>query len=220
MTGELLGLAALGAVLGLDGTSVGQFMVSRPIVAGLLAGYVVGDPLSGALIGSMLELYLLVSFPTGGARFPEGATATVVAVGVAAALEGSHALPLAVGFGLVWGHLAGASVSALRKVNSRLVPHGERVDARRVVSAHTGAIALDAARAGVVTVVGVLGGSEAVQGAAESWPLDAAGSRALLLVGGMVSIGILLNDLGGARKQGLLFAIGAAAGMAVAWGVT
>ena len=77
---SLLWISLLGGVLALDATSVGQFMVSRPLVCGLLAGWVLGDPATGLLVGALLELYLLVSFPSGGARFPEGATATVVAV--------------------------------------------------------------------------------------------------------------------------------------------
>ncbi|SVB44140.1 uncharacterized protein METZ01_LOCUS196994, partial [marine metagenome] len=39
-------------------------MVSRPLVVGVLAGLVVGQPVLGATIGAILELYLLVSFPT------------------------------------------------------------------------------------------------------------------------------------------------------------
>ena len=81
---DLLRLGLLGGVLGLDSTAVGQFMVSRPLVAGWLAGWVAGVPEFGITIGAVLEVFLLVSFPTGGARFPEGSTAAVVAVGVAA----------------------------------------------------------------------------------------------------------------------------------------
>jgi len=71
---EILQVTLLGGLLALDGTSVGQFMLSRPLVAGGLVGWVLGDPALGFTIGAVLELYLLVSFPTGGSRFPEGAT--------------------------------------------------------------------------------------------------------------------------------------------------
>ena len=80
---ELALIALVGGVLALDATSVGQFMLSRPLVAGALTGWMLGDPALGLLIGTVLELYLLVSFPSGGARFPEGTTATVVAVATA-----------------------------------------------------------------------------------------------------------------------------------------
>jgi mannose/fructose/N-acetylgalactosamine-specific phosphotransferase system component IIC len=48
-------LTLLGAVVALDATSFGQLMLSRPLVAGTLAGALVGLPLEGALVGAMLE---------------------------------------------------------------------------------------------------------------------------------------------------------------------
>ncbi|MED5200176.1 MAG: hypothetical protein VYB51_10255 [Gemmatimonadota bacterium] len=39
-----MSLAILGGLLALDATSVGQFMISRPLVAGTLAGWWLGDP--------------------------------------------------------------------------------------------------------------------------------------------------------------------------------
>ena len=53
---EILRLSVLGGLLGLDGTAVGQFMVSRPVVAGTLVGWVLGVPGLGLSIGAMLEL--------------------------------------------------------------------------------------------------------------------------------------------------------------------
>ena len=61
MTADLLPLVLLGGVLALDATSVGQFMFSRPLVAGALAGWVVGDAALGLSVGVVLELYLLGS---------------------------------------------------------------------------------------------------------------------------------------------------------------
>ena len=44
-------LALLGSWAALDGTSIGQIMVSRPIVSATLAGWLVGDPATGLLVG-------------------------------------------------------------------------------------------------------------------------------------------------------------------------
>ena len=53
---ELIPLALLGGVLGLDVVSFPQAMISRPIVAATLAGGLMGQAPSGMLIGAALEL--------------------------------------------------------------------------------------------------------------------------------------------------------------------
>lgn len=212
---DIVRLSVLGGLLGLDGTAVGQFMLSRPLVAGVLGGWMVGDPGLGATIGMILELYLLVSVPSGGARFPEAATATVVAVSCAAPFEGAGAVPLAVAVGLVWGQVGGASVDVQRHLNARLVPESgsEAVPAERVARAHALAILLDFLRAAAVTGVGIASGRLVVGVLAARWPLGRSASLGLLLVGGAVSAGILLNDLGGFRRRKVWFTAGLAIGL-------
>ncbi|MBW3533799.1 MAG: PTS sugar transporter subunit IIC [Gemmatimonadetes bacterium] len=216
---SLLPLSFVGGLLALDETSVGQFMVSRPLVVGLLAGWVVGDPMTGALVGAILEIYLLVSLPVGGARFPEGATATVVAVGSAAAGDLPGALALGVAVGLVWGHIGGLTISGLRTFSVRLAPDPGRtsVTPGRVVAGHLGAIVLDFLRGMLVTASGVLVGRLVVAALASSWPLAAGNTLGLLLVGGAVSVGALLRGFGGFRRRRDLFAAGLAAGALGAW---
>lgn len=212
---EIVQISLLGGLLGLDGTAVGQFMVSRPIVAGALVGWVLGEPVLGITIGVILELYLLVSFPTGGARFPEGSTATVVAVAAASGADGAGAVPLAIGVGLVWGQLGGATISGLRHLNSRLAPepgdasHGPN----RIVSAHLAAIVLDFARGVIVTGSGVAVGRVVLRGLSQSWPISEMASTGILLVGGAVSAGILLRDLGGFRRRRIIFVAGLTLGL-------
>ena len=207
---ELALLTLAGGVLALDGTSVGQFMVSRPLVAGAVAGWIVGDPGTGLLVGALLELYLLVSFPSGGARYPEGATATVVAVASASAVPASGALPLGIAVGLVCGQLGGFTVSALRRLNDRLVPEPDGPRPERLATAHVGAIALDGLRGALLTMLCVLGGRWAVGHAADAWPLQPSDTRGLILVGGAVSAGVLLRTLGGYRRIRMLFVVGMA----------
>jgi mannose/fructose/N-acetylgalactosamine-specific phosphotransferase system component IIC len=210
---DLLVLAVLGGLLALDGTSVGQFMLSRPLVASTLAGWIVGSPGEGFMVGALLEIYLLVSFPVGGSRFPEGGPAAVVAASVAAASDAPGALALGVGIGLMWGQLGGFTVTALRMVNARLAPDPARAraTARSVVGGHLAAVTLDFFRGFLVTIVGLLVG-DAVIAMAPLWPLTEANTRGLLLVGAAVSLGILLRSYGGIRRRGLLFAAGLSAG--------
>ena len=97
-----LSLALLGGLLALDGTSVGQFMVSRPLVAGTLAGWWLGDPVLGLEVGAILELFHLAGVPAGGAHVPESGPASVVAVAVAMSAGGPGGLALAVVAGLAF----------------------------------------------------------------------------------------------------------------------
>jgi mannose/fructose/N-acetylgalactosamine-specific phosphotransferase system component IIC len=209
---ELLQISLVGGVLALDGTSMGQFMISRPLVAGALAGWVVGDPL-GLLVGAVLELYLLVSFPSGGARFPEGATATVVAVAVASATDSQGAIPLGVATGLIWGQVGGVTISWLRRANGRFVPQPDTEHPDHVISAHLGAVTLDFVRGTLVTLAGVAVGRWSVQFVADAWPIAPADGAGLMLVGGAVSAGIFLRDLGGFRRRKVLLVMGMALGL-------
>jgi mannose/fructose/N-acetylgalactosamine-specific phosphotransferase system component IIC len=52
----LLSFALLGAVLGTDVVSFPQAMVSRPIVAATLAGWIGGSVTDGLLAGVVLEM--------------------------------------------------------------------------------------------------------------------------------------------------------------------
>jgi mannose/fructose/N-acetylgalactosamine-specific phosphotransferase system component IIC len=179
----------------------------------VLAGWVLGDPATGLLVGALLELYLLVSFPSGGARFPEGATATVVAVAAAAAGTGPGAVALGAAIGLVWGQVGGASISLLRKLNGRLVLEAGGAHPERVAAVHVGALALDFLRGTAVTAVGALTGRYAVALLGSAWPLDSGDSLGMLFVGGAVSAGILLRSLGGFRRRRLLFVVGLVVGL-------
>ena len=212
---ELALIALLGGCLALDATSVGQFMLSRPLVAGALTGWMLGDPALGLLIGTVLELYLLVSFPSGGARFPEGTTATVVAVATASVSSAPGALPLAIAIGLVWGQIGGFSITALRRANGFIVPEpaDAHADAGRVAAAHLGAVGLDFVRGVLITGTGVAIGRFVVARLAVAWPLGEREGFALMLAGAAVSVGILLHDLGGFRERRVLFVAGLALGI-------
>lgn len=212
---EFVRLSVLGGLLGLDGTAVGQFMISRPLVAGWLAGWLAGVPELGVTIGAILELYLLVSFPTGGARFPEGSTAAVVAVAVATPFGGGGAVALAVAIGLVWGQVGGWSVTVQRRVNGRLVERMMKVgcSGAGLVRLHLVTVLIDFIRGAVVTAVGIGVGRFALGLAETRWPLSAEFSFGGLYIGAAVSLGILLHDLGGFRRRRVLFAAGLALGV-------
>jgi mannose/fructose/N-acetylgalactosamine-specific phosphotransferase system component IIC len=117
-------LALLAGALALDTTAAFQVMISQPLVAGSIAGLVVGDPALGAAVGATLQLVWLSSLPVGAAPFPDTAPGSVVAVGLAFLLGGAGVGPawsMAAGVmvGLATGAAGRAVVGRLRGLNVR-----------------------------------------------------------------------------------------------------
>jgi mannose PTS system EIIC component len=61
---KIILLSLLGGVLSLDRVWA-QFMISRPIVAAPLAGFMLGDPYTGLQAGALLELFWIDKLPIG-----------------------------------------------------------------------------------------------------------------------------------------------------------
>ncbi|HEX8273169.1 MAG TPA: PTS sugar transporter subunit IIC [Longimicrobiaceae bacterium] len=142
-------LVLFGGVAAVDGTSLGQFMLSRPVVAATLAGWIAGSPEHGALLGLMLEAFHLTVLPVGAARYPEGGPAAVAAGGAYAGTSHSYsALLVVLIFALLWERLGGASVDRLRQFNVRLCPPPGRTSIRsgRLERRHLLALGVDFAR--------------------------------------------------------------------------
>ncbi len=214
---SLLYLSLVGGLVAVDNVSMVQSMISRPLAAGILAGTILGDPWVGAEVGAILELFLLVAVPAGGGRMPEGGTATIVAVAAAVAAPGAAGFALGVSGGLIWGLAGGWSQTRLRIWNGEVVPipgSGE-VTPRSVARAVRIGLLRDYLRGVVLTAVG---GGVAFQISpilAPGWPLGEADTASLLLLGGVVSVGIVLRSGGGGRPAALLFGAGALLGMLV-----
>ena len=87
----------------------GYSMFNRPIVEGAVMGLVLGDPVTGTIIGATLEIVFLGSFPVGAAVSPDGGTAAGVSTafailtGAGTAVGTAFAVPLALlgGFAFV-----------------------------------------------------------------------------------------------------------------------
>ena len=79
----------------------GYSMFNRPIVEGAIMGLVLGDPVTGTIIGATLEIVFLGSFPVGAAVSPDGGTAAGVSTafailtGAGTAVGTAFAVPLA-----------------------------------------------------------------------------------------------------------------------------
>lgn len=163
--GTLALLALLGAVVGLDGVSFPQAMLSRPLVAATMGGAVCGNSVAGLLVGILLECFALETMPFGASRYPEWGPASLVA-GVVAAVPGgdleatARIVPFAVMAGLGAAMLAGRTLTWLRRFNlSVAARRRDQIaagDAAAVVGMQRAGLAVDFLRAGVLTTVFVL----------------------------------------------------------------
>lgn len=160
-----MALALLGGVVGLDAASCPQVMISRPVVAGPLAGLLLGSPATGLWIGALLEILTLRQLPVGASRYWDTGPAAVAATAAAAGFAGAGGAGgaearyvLAVALGVLVGWVGSWSVYAMRRANARLVGAlGERsVSPRELEIKHLLAMAMDFGRATALTALGVI----------------------------------------------------------------
>jgi mannose/fructose/N-acetylgalactosamine-specific phosphotransferase system component IIC len=155
----LLALLAWGTLVGLDLVSVPQMMIARPLVAGPVAGAMLGDVWTGLTLGVLFELFQYEVMPVGAVRYPEYGPATVAAVSAAHAAAGTLGLGLGALVGLISGMAGGVSLHVVRRLNARAVRRAtaalEAGNARVLLRLHTAAILRDAVRAALVTALGL-----------------------------------------------------------------
>jgi PTS system mannose-specific IIC component len=122
----LIALLLWGTLVGLDLVSVPQGMIARPLVAGSVAGWLVGDIEAGLRIGVVLELFALDVLPVGAVRYPDYGPATVVAVALGADALGANTpwaerLGFSVALGLVLAVAGEWSLQVVRRWNARAI---------------------------------------------------------------------------------------------------
>ena len=214
-----LPLALLGGLLALDATSVGQFMVSRPLVAGTLAGWWLGDPTLGLEVGAILELFQLAGVPAGGSRVPESGPASVVAVAVAMSVGGPAGLALGLVAGLAFSELGGMTVGLQRHMVAGVFGRTDSrsMTAPKLTAVHVSSVLLDFVRGALVTTVGLIVGGWLSGVLASRWPLPYETTVALILIGASVHLGALLKGFGGWKSRRAVFLVGLLAGIVGAY---
>lgn len=215
MTWIWIGL--LGGFVGLDSTSFPQLMISRPLVAGTLAGLMLGRPLEGMMLGAILEVFDLAILPIGAARYPESGTATVAAtvsyIATTAVAEGLAALLLGVVFGLAWERVAGASVVLHRRLSEKILFRGEEtIPSARVEARHLSTMGLDFVRGAVVCVAGALLGTLLLGTLTPLWGVHPRLAASALLLAGSAVLAAALTVFGGWREARRFFLLGAVCG--------
>lgn len=112
----LLATAAAAGILQLDNVQVLQSMVSRPVFASLIFGFINGCPAEAAKLGLITELIYSEYMPMGGTLPPNGIAAS--AVGVLGLASGAMSPGLAFFAGLAAGHFYSGAEVRLRTVRS------------------------------------------------------------------------------------------------------
>ncbi len=128
METTILSVIVMGFVVGLDTTAAFQIMVSQPLVACTLLGWMMGDPVTGALVGIVTQLLWMGKLPVGAAAFPNGNLGSLVAAALVLhfrhrmALDGIGVL---LALGVIWGALTawagGRGIILKRKIHTRWV---------------------------------------------------------------------------------------------------
>ncbi len=160
---ELLPLALLAGVTGLDVVSFPQAMISRPIVGATLAGALVGAPVAGLACGAALECLALESLPVGAARYSEWGSASVVAGAIAARGATAGSLPrpsafvLAVIVGIATAWIGGWTMVWLRRLIASFArPRLDQIAAgnrRTVIGLQVFGMSVDLMRATLLSLV-------------------------------------------------------------------
>jgi PTS system mannose-specific IIC component len=197
---QVLALVLWGTLVGLDLVSVPQAMISRPVVAGAVAGWLAGDVNTGLRVGVLLELFALDVLPIGAVRYPDYGPATVAAVALAAGAPWELGLGLAATLGLILAVVGGWSLQLVRRSNARAIQQRAAALAAGQSSAirllQYGGLLRDAARAAALTVVGL-----AVAWALARWVrLDRPTAVALTLVSVGSALAAVVN--GALRSAG------------------
>ena len=77
---SLTGFCALIALIELDTTYVGQFLISRPFFVGTILGALTGNLFLGLQVGIFTELIFIDYIPIGGVVPPSGTIASAIAI--------------------------------------------------------------------------------------------------------------------------------------------
>jgi mannose/fructose/N-acetylgalactosamine-specific phosphotransferase system component IIC len=187
MLADLLPLAILGGLLGLDVVSFPQAMISRPLVAATLSGALLGEPAGGLLIGATLELIALETLPFGASRYPEWGSAAVVGSALFAThpAQPAGAMSLAVLGALATAWIGGWTMVKLRQMNAVLarrwrteIEDGSRTAVTRLQLA---GMTADFLRGGLLTALAYAVLAPLTDASIGLWSVDARVSRAIVV---------------------------------------
>ncbi|MCE5300384.1 MAG: PTS sugar transporter subunit IIC [Spirochaetia bacterium] len=118
-----------GAALELDNYFIGMTLISQPVIAGGLAGLIFGDPVTGILLGSMVQ-FIWISPPVGAYVPPSSTAIAFISTGLsiellksmpAAAVEPEQVMMFCLCVGAAAGYLTGQMDIWNRQLNTKIV---------------------------------------------------------------------------------------------------
>lgn len=218
---ELLPLALLGGLLGLDVVCFPQAMTSRPLVAATLAGLFVGDAGAGLLVGAVLELIALATLPFGASRYPEWGSSAVVGGAIAGAmhLEQTGALTVGVLAALATAWVSGWTLVKLRQWNAWLArrkrPALDAGARGTVIGLQLAGLTSDFVRAALLTAVAVGLLAPVAHAIVGVWSFTGPVSRGVVVaIASAVAAGAAWTIFHSARHARWYFAAGLVLGLA------
>lgn len=201
MTDATFWLLLWGTFVGLDLISWPQAMIARPLVAGVVAGAILGDVAAGTTVGVVLEVFALEVLPVGAARYPDYGVGAVTATVAASGAPDVLGLGPAILLGLVVAYAGQGSIHVVRR-RTALDVRGVAValdagDPIAIRATHLRGLSRDALRALLLTAAGLLlaAGLRAVP------PVGVRGAALLQLASVGTALGI--GALGAVRLAGL-----------------
>jgi hypothetical protein len=203
----------LGAVLAIEQVSFAQLQLAHGFVAGGLAGFLIGDPFQGALLGGAIGLVAGGHRPVGGVVPPDVGIGAVIAVllwALAPAPSG-RALLLSLGAGFVTADLGRHAEAWTRRRNLAFLTTAEaEATPSAVRRAVATAIALAALRGGLTIAVALVLGPPLLG------RLSPGGPAPIAILALLAGVGLAAQErlLGARRGRGLLIAL-AMAGLLV-----
>jgi mannose/fructose/N-acetylgalactosamine-specific phosphotransferase system component IIC len=184
---DLIPIALLGGVLGLDVVSFPQAMISRPLVAATLGAALLGQAAMGLLLGVALELIALETLPFGASRYPEWGSAAVVGGAIFAAhpTQPAGAMTLAILAALATTWVGGWSMVKLRQLNgvwaARRRPALEAGARGTVISLQLMGMTADLVRGALLTAIAYSLLAPLANACIELWSTEARISRAIVV---------------------------------------
>jgi len=116
-------ICLIGALISLDTVAIFQVLISQPIIACTLIGWLSNDPITGIHIGLMMQLIWISTLPVGAVTFPDGNLGAIVAAIIAVNTVGiipeynSLVILFSIIFGLIMSFIGAHALNTVRTGN-------------------------------------------------------------------------------------------------------